>query len=84
MWLGWIITPITIIAIHMILISINYKHIFKIWKSQRIVPLLSKQIEMEEFLSRCQDMLPGIKAYTEVILERIFKRFLMMKVTGKR
>ena len=61
MWLGWIITPVAIIIIHVILIIVNNKQIAKTLRAQKALPQLSKQIDMEEFLSRSRDMLPGIE-----------------------
>ena len=63
MWLGWIITPVAIIIIHVILITVNNKHIAKTMRAQKALPLLSKQVDLEEFLSRSRDMLPGIQVH---------------------
>ena len=62
-WLGWIITPVAIVIIHVILITVNNKHIAKTMRAQKALPLLSKQVDLEEFLSRSRDMLPGIQVH---------------------
>ena len=60
LWEGWFITGVVVIVMHLILISINNKHIIKTWRAQKAFQQSSKLMDMDEILGRCWDMLPGI------------------------
>ena len=58
--MGYIIAALTVIAMHVILIIINMRHIVHIWRTQQTQPFSSLVMEMEDFVSRFCGLMPGI------------------------